>query len=178
MTVCGWGVGYYVLHLRRVFVVELWDAVVDLYCVLCDVRQGKRTLKLLEPLGWLFGPERRFTTTDALDSESRIGRLPRPCWWVSVLMHAAFAVGIVHLLAALRSLQSRQGHQCGGIGINYQTHTVICAHNTLFLPEDTISVAGRVLAACLSRVSLSPFAVLTCNRNCSVRVSNVVVLGR
>ena len=79
------------------------------------------------------------------------------------------------------------GYQCGGMGINYQTHTrththththrVICAHNILFLPARTISVAGCVLAACLSRVSLSPFAFLTCTRNCSVRVSEVLVLG-
>jgi len=80
ITACGWGGGYYVLHLRRVFVVELWDDVVELCWVLCDVRQGKRTLDLLEPHGWLFGTERRGTTTDASDSESRIGRLHRPCW--------------------------------------------------------------------------------------------------
>jgi hypothetical protein len=34
------------------------------------------------------------------------------------------------------------------------THTIICAHNTLSLSVCTISVASRVLVACLSRVSL------------------------
>ena len=93
ITACGWGVGYYVLHLRRVFVVELWDDVAELCWVLCDVRQGKQTLDLLEPHGWLFGLERRGTTTDTGDSESRIGRLLRPCWWVSFLLYTTFAVG-------------------------------------------------------------------------------------
>jgi hypothetical protein len=100
----------------------------------------------------------------------------RLCWWVSVLLHDAFVRGISHLFTALYSLLS-QGHQCGGIGINYQTHTytVICAHNTIFLSAHTISVAGRVLAACHSHIC-HHFAVLTCTRNCFVSVYKVAVL--
>ena len=68
-------------------------------------------------------------------------------------------------------------HQCGGIGINYETYTftVVCAHNTLFLSAHTISVAGRVLAACHSRVCLHS-AVLTCTHSCFVTVYKVAVL--
>ena len=116
ITACGRRVSHYVVHLRRVFVVELWDDVVEFCWVLCDVRQGKRTLDLLEPHGWLFGPERRGTTTDAADSESQIGWLLRLCWWVGVLLYTAFAVGIWHLFAALRGLW---GHQCVGMDIYY-----------------------------------------------------------
>jgi len=87
---CVLGVGYDILHLRRIFVIKLWDDVVKFLCVLRDVRQSKLTLELRKPHGWLFGPERRDTNTDAVDGKSRIRRLLRPYWWVSVLLHDVF----------------------------------------------------------------------------------------
>ena len=121
---------------------------------LCDVRQGKRILGLLEPHGWLFGIERRGTTTDAGYSESRIRRLLRPYWWVSVLLYTAFAVGY--------GTYSRHYAVFGVTNVivwvqitrHTHTHTQLYVHITLFLPVRTISVAGHMLAACLSRDSL------------------------
>jgi hypothetical protein len=49
-----------------------------------------------------------------------------------------------------------RGHQCGGIGINYQTHNThahaqLHVHTTQFLSVRIISVAGRLFAAGPSR---------------------------
>ena len=41
------------------------------------------------------------------------------------------------------------------MGINYQTQTVICAHNTISIRAYATSAAGRMLATSLSRVLLS-----------------------
>ena len=64
-------------------------------------------------------------------------------WWVSVLLHDAFAGGISHLSPALHGLLFA-GSPMWWYRQNYQTHTVICAHNTLFLSVHTISVVGCV----------------------------------
>jgi hypothetical protein len=41
ITTRGWGIGYDILHLRRVLVVEVGDYVVKFCRVQCDVRQSK-----------------------------------------------------------------------------------------------------------------------------------------
>jgi hypothetical protein len=62
----------------------------------------------------------------------------------------------------------------------YCIQWMICAHNTLFLSMLTVSATRRVLATSLSHVSLctASLAVLTCTRNCCVRVNVTVVLRR
>jgi len=111
----------------------LWDDAVELCCVLRDVRQGKLILELREPHGWLYGPERRDTNTDTVDSESLIRRLLRPCWCISVLLQAAFEGGILHLFTALRGLLSAVlpvwYHMYKLPGTH--TCTILCAHNTI-----------------------------------------------
>ena len=49
---------------------QVRDDVVELSCVLRDVRQGKLTLDLRQTQGWLFEPERREMNIEAVDSES------------------------------------------------------------------------------------------------------------
>ena len=95
-----------------------------------------------------------------------------------------------------------RGHQCGGIGINYQTHTYtqnththnththtqnththnthaqLYVHTTLFNCVRTISVVGRLLAVGPSRdTRCLHFAVLTCTCNCFLIVHKVVMLA-
>ena len=85
----GGGFGYDVLHLCCVFVFKVGDDVIKLRRVLCDTRQSKLPLKLREPHGLLFGPERRDSNTDAVDSTSRIGRLLRTGGCGRVFLHYA-----------------------------------------------------------------------------------------
>jgi len=102
--------------------------------VLCDTRQSKLPLKLREPHGWLFGPERRDSNTDAVDSTSRIGRLLRTGRCGSVFLHDARP-------------RSRRGHQCSAyVVLSYVilTHTMH-AQATLLLRVYTLSNAGRFL---------------------------------
>ena len=133
---CGWGVAYYVLHLHCVFIVKLWDDVIKLCCILCHVRQSKLTLQLREPHGWFLRPERRDTSTDAVDIESRIRRLLRPCWWVSVLLHDAF-VGLPMWWYRYELPDSHNAH----------AHAQLYVHATLLLCIRAMSAAGRLLAA-------------------------------
>jgi len=86
---CGWGVGYDVVHLCCVFVFKVGDDVIKLRRVLCDTRQSELPLKLCELHGWLFGPERRDSNTDAVDSTSRIRQLLRAGRCGSVFLHDA-----------------------------------------------------------------------------------------
>jgi hypothetical protein len=74
----GGGVRYYVLHHSRQLVVKLLDDVIELCCVLHDVREVKLTLELREPHGWLYEPEIRGANIDAVVIESRSRRLLRP----------------------------------------------------------------------------------------------------
>jgi hypothetical protein len=137
-----------------------------------DVRQGKLTLDLHEPHGWLYGPERRDTNTDAVDSESLIRQLLRPWRCVRFLLHVAFVGAILHIFAKIRGPLSAGllVRQCTYKLQDTHAHTVLCAHNTIPL-RTYISVAGRLLAVCLH------FAVLTSTRICCVTVYKVLAHG-
>jgi hypothetical protein len=84
-------------------------------------------------------------------------------------------------------IQRTEGKEvCGGIiGINdtqtythTHTHTHTHVHITLYSsPCVQFLYPGRLLAACLSRVSLHILCSSSCTRNCWVRDSEVVVLG-
>jgi len=86
-TASGCGVGYDILHLRCVFVVEVGYYVVKFRRVLCGVRQSRLSFQLRETHGGLFGPKRHNENTDAVERKRRIGRLLRPCRRVCVLLH-------------------------------------------------------------------------------------------
>jgi len=142
----GWGVGYYILYLRHILLVQLWDDVVKLCCILCDVRQSKLTLELCEPHSWLFGPEKWDTNTEAVDSESRIRRLLQPCWWISILLHDAFAG------SPMWWYRYELSHTH-----NTHPHKQLYVHATLLLHVCTMSATDRLLAAALKlRHTLTP----------------------
>jgi len=76
-----------------------------------------------------------------------------------------------------------RGHHCGGIGINYQTHTIhththncMCTQHNSSPYVQSLWPAAYLLLDCLASRCLHT-AVLTSTRNCFVSVYNVVVLG-
>jgi len=121
-------------YLHHIFLVQLWDDVVKLCCVLCDVWQSKLTLELCEPHSWLFGPERWDTNTEAVDSESWIRQLLRPCWWVSIMLHDVFAGSPMWWYR----YELRYTH-------NTHPHAQLYVHATLLLRVRTMSAAGCLL---------------------------------
>jgi hypothetical protein len=78
-----------------------------------------------------------------------------------------------------------RGHQFGGIGMNYQTHTqytrtrTMHVHATLCLRVRAMSTAGRLFAAAPNRAThWHHFAVPTYTRNWCLIVYKLVVYGR
>ena len=123
ITACGRGFGYDILHLRCIFVVKLWDDVVKLCCILHDVWESKLTLKLRNHMADFSGQKGGTQIPTQLIVKIKSGgcsdHVDGSSSCCMMRLREEYCTNSQHYMV----FYSR-GYQCGGIDVNYQTHTI------------------------------------------------------